>query len=290
MQIPRNPTQHMLKKSVCLFYFWLLITATTFAQQGKLIGRVTDDGGNPVPAVLVAVSGSSATEAAFSNAQGYYVFLNIPPGEYSIKASKKGLANWKGQVSVSAGTTNRFDIRISSDEKLVAAAQPKKEAPRPAEPKLADAKPTEPRRSEQKPTEKPEESKPTQPAVAEQSEDEKAAEQAVQAASQLLSDAEVAALESMSPAEVVGGIAAVYKNLKYPDFARRQKLQGQVVAKVYIDSEGNVAKIQLLKTAHEVFNEEVFRTLTEEVTYKPATMSGKPVASALVIPVKFELK
>ncbi len=274
-----------------IFFFCWLLTVSAFAQQSKLIGRVTDDEGNPLPAVLVAVSGTSATEAAFSNAQGYYVFLNIPPGEYSIKASKKGLPNWKGQVSVSAGTTNRLDIRIGADEKLVAATQPKKEAPKPLEPKLADAKPTEQRRTEARPTtEKPSESKPAQPTAPAKSEDEKAAEQAIESASQLLSDADVAALESMSPAEVVGGIPAVYKNLKYPDFARKQKLQGQVVAKVYIDKDGHVAKIQLLKTANEVFNEEVFRTLTEEVSYKPATMNGKPVPSSLIIPVKFELK
>jgi TonB family protein len=279
----------MVRLTVCLFC-WLL-TVSAFAQQSKLIGRVTDDEGNPIPAVLVAVSGATATEAAFSNAQGYYVFLNIPPGEYSIKASKKGLPNWKGQVSVSAGTTNRLDIRIGSDEKLVAAAQPKKEAPKPTEPKLADAKPAEQRRTETRTTtEKPSEPKPTQPTAPAKTEDERAAEQAIESASQLLSDADVAALESMSPAEVVGGIAAVYKNLKYPDFARKQKLQGQVVAKVYIDKDGHVAKIQLLKTANEVFNEEVFRTLTEEVSYKPATMNGKPVPSALIIPVKFELK
>jgi hypothetical protein len=251
----------MVRLTVCLFC-WLL-TVSAFAQQSKLIGRVTDDEGNPLPAVLVAVSGATATEAAFSNAQGYYVFLNIPPGEYSIKASKKGLPNWKGQVSVSAGTTNRLDIRIGSDEKLVAAAQPKKEAPKPTEPKLADAKPAEQRRTETRTTtEKPSEPKPTQPTAPAKTEDERAAEQAIESASQLLSDADVAALESMSPAEVVGGIAAVYKNLKYPDFARKQKLQGQVVAKVYIDKDGHVAKIQLLKTANEVFNEEVFRTLT----------------------------
>jgi len=279
----------MVRLTVCLFC-WLL-TVSAFAQQSKLIGRVTDDEGNPIPAVLVAVSGATATEAAFSNAQGYYVFLNIPPGEYSIKASKKGLPNWKGQVSVSAGTTNRLDIRIGSDEKLVAAAQPKKEAPKPTEPKLADAKPAEQRRTETRTTtEKPSEPKPTQPTAPAKTEDERAAEQAIESASQLLSDADVAALESMSPAEVVGGIAAVYKNLKYPDFARKQKLQGQVVAKVYIDKDGHVAKIQLLKTANEVFNEEVLRTLTEEVSYKPATMNGKPVPSALIIPVKFELK
>jgi TonB family protein len=279
----------MVRLTVCLFC-WLL-TVSAFAQQSKLIGRVTDDEGNPLPAVLVAVSGATVTEAAFSNAQGYYVFLNIPPGEYSIKASKKGLPNWKGQVSVSAGTTNRLDIRIGSDEKLVAAAQPKKEAPKPTEPKLADAKPAEQRRTETRTTtEKPSEPKPTQPTAPAKTEDERAAEQAIESASQLLSDADVAALESMSPAEVVGGIAAVYKNLKYPDFARKQKLQGQVVAKVYIDKDGHVAKIQLLKTANEVFNEEVFRTLTEEVSYKPATMNGKPVPSALIIPVKFELK
>jgi len=279
----------MVRLTVCLFC-WLL-TVSAFAQQSKLIGRVTDDEGNPLPAVLVAVSGATATEAAFSNAQGYYVFLNIPPGEYSVKSSKKGLPNWKGQVSVSAGTTNRLDIRIVSDEKLVAAAQPKKEAPKPTEPKLADAKPAEQRRTETRTTtEKPSEPKPTQPTAPAKTEDERAAEQAIESASQLLSDADVAALESMSPAEVVGGIAAVYKNLKYPDFARKQKLQGQVVAKVYIDKDGHVAKIQLLKTANEVFNEEVFRTLTEEVSYKPATMNGKPVPSALIIPVKFELK
>lgn len=160
--------------------------------------------------MLVAVSGAAATEAAFSNAQGYYVFLNIPPGEYSVKTSKKGLPNWKGQVSIVAGTTNRLDIRIGADEKAVAAAVPKKETTKPAESRVAEAKPvepkfaearaSEPKRAELKPIAKPEAAKPAEPAA--KSEDEKAIEQAVASASQLLSDADIAALEaSMSPAE-----------------------------------------------------------------------------------------
>lgn len=277
---------HLTLLLLCLF--------SSFAfSQSKLIGRITSEDGTPLPAVLVAVSGATATEAAFSNAQGYYVFLNIPPGEYSVKTSKKGLPNWKGQIHIVAGTMNRLDIRIGADDKALATAAPKKEPTKPAEakptePKLADARSTEPRRSEPKPA-KLEAATPAE--AASQSDDEKAVEQAVAATSQLLSDADIAALESsMSPPEIVGGIAAVYKNLQYPDIARRQRIQGQVVAKVYLDKDGNVVKIQLLKTAFEAFNEEVFRTLTEEVSYKPAMMNGKPVPSSITIPVKFELR
>ncbi|KER10109.1 MAG: hypothetical protein HY22_07540 [[Candidatus Thermochlorobacteriaceae] bacterium GBChlB] len=275
---------------VCLSIAVISVHATA---QSKLIGRVTDGSGSPLSAVMVSISGLAATQAAFSNADGYYVILGVPAGDYTIKTTKKGLPSWKNQVNLASGSTKRIDIQIGAEgeEKPVVAVAKKREEPVKKEEKLAEAKAEKP--APDKPADKPvaDASKQSTPDgnTADDVAIQKAQEEAARLAQETAALAENAAA-NITEAEVEGGIKSVYQRLQYPEMARRQKMSGQVVAKVYLDKSGNVSKIELLKTAQEVFNDEVFRTLTEEVTYKPATMGGRPVPSSLIIPVKFELK
>jgi TonB family protein len=278
----------------------IIIALTAFmslqvAAQSKLLGRVTDDGGRPLSAVMVSISGQAATQAAFSNAEGYYVILGVPPGDYTLKTAKKGMPGWKNQVNLASGATKRVDIQIGGegDEKaLLAAATKKKEEQRKEEQrkeerreeKLADARHNAEVKQEAEKVASVGAPKP--PTETKPSADELALQKAISEAAEIATEAAT----NTTDAEVVGGIKTVYQKLQYPEIARRQKMQGQVIAKVYLGKDGSVAKIELLKQSQEFFNDEVFRTLTEEVSYKPATMGGHPVPSALVIPVKFELK
>ncbi len=74
---------------------WGLIAAgVCFAQviTATLFGRITDPSGAAVPGVsLTAVNTGTGREfTATTDATGNYSFLNLPPGEYTLKAEKSG--------------------------------------------------------------------------------------------------------------------------------------------------------------------------------------------------------
>ncbi|MCS7211688.1 MAG: energy transducer TonB, partial [Chloroherpetonaceae bacterium] len=87
-----------------------------------------------------------------------------------------------------------------------------------------------------------------------------------------------------------GGVEGLYKKVVYPFTAERARIEGQVVAKVYIDEAGYITQISLVKSAHPLLNAEVLRVITEEARFLPAQVKGKPVKSAMIIPIRFVLK
>lgn len=89
----------------------LLLAAPLAAQQGTIVGRITDEGGNPLAQATVAASGAGAVSALTDN-QGAYR-LSLPAGTYDLTVSH--IAS-RGQVyygvSVSAGQTTTYDIQL----------------------------------------------------------------------------------------------------------------------------------------------------------------------------------
>lgn len=98
-----------------------------------------------------------------------------------------------------------------------------------------------------------------------------------------------AELTPESRISVVGGIQAVQEGVRYPETAMRLKIQGKVVARVFVDSMGRVFKISLIGRAHELLETEAVRVLTEDIRFTPAVQEGVPVPGAIVIPVVFKL-
>ncbi|MFN3385687.1 MAG: TonB family protein [Candidatus Thermochlorobacter sp.] len=273
----------------------VILIAEPAWSQGRLLGRVMGGNGEPLAAATVYLSSSFSTQAALSNADGYYVFLSIPEGQYSLKAFKRGLPKTEPvSVTITANTTTRKDFVLSESGgsvTLLASSKPKEKpataAEKPAEkpadrPIAAAAKPRD-----VQPAEKPAEQ--AQPAVSaatvvEEDEDIKR----ITAEAEALSSQLNAAVET--DVQIQGGIEAVIKKIVYPETAMHMKIEGKVVARVFVDAKGNVIKIDILKPAHELLNEEAVRVLTEETTYVPATAGGKPVAGAITVPLNFKIQ
>jgi len=86
----------------------------TFAgTTGRLAGRVTDTAtGEPLPFVNVVIMGT--TLGAATDIDGYYSIINIPPGNYVLKASAIGYNSVSFQdVKVSIDLTTTIDFQLS---------------------------------------------------------------------------------------------------------------------------------------------------------------------------------
>ncbi len=79
---------------------------------GKIVGKVTDaKTGRPLPAVNVVLVGT--TMGAATDAEGDYYIINVPPGEYRLRASMMGYAPvTKTGVGVRLDRTTRVDFAL----------------------------------------------------------------------------------------------------------------------------------------------------------------------------------
>lgn len=97
--------------SLLLFFSNLMFAGTT----GRLAGRVTETAtGEPLPFVNVVIMGTSL--GAATDIDGYYSIINVPPGNYIVKASAIGYNTVSFQdVKVSIDLTTTIDFKLSEE-------------------------------------------------------------------------------------------------------------------------------------------------------------------------------
>ena len=103
-------------KKILLFYLIVsscLLTFTFAGTTGKLTGKVTDKStGEPLPFVNIILVGTNL--GAATDIDGNYVILNIPPGNYNVKAQYIGYQPVLVEnVSVSIDLTTTLDFTLS---------------------------------------------------------------------------------------------------------------------------------------------------------------------------------
>jgi TonB family protein len=82
----------------------------------------------------------------------------------------------------------------------------------------------------------------------------------------------------------------VMHNLKYPAKARQQKIQGKVLVKFTVGTEGKVSEIDILKSDHPLLAKEAQRLFKGMGKWMPAYAAEKPVAVSYVYPLTFRLE
>ena len=75
----------------------------------------------------------------------------------------------------------------------------------------------------------------------------------------------------------------------YPDLARRAGLEGTVWFKIWVDKEGKVRDVVILKSDSEIFNQSVIDAVKQWV-FTPALMSSGPVAVWVATSFSFKLR
>lgn len=81
----------------------------------------------------------------------------------------------------------------------------------------------------------------------------------------------------------------MYANLKYPEKALNQGIQGRVIVRFKITEKGKLEDIRILYGSHELFKAEVVRILSVCPHWAPGLQRNKPVKVDITLPVVFEL-
>ena len=103
---------------------------------------------------------------------------------------------------------------------------------------------------------------------------------------------------NVSPVEVdpefPGGMEAMYKylaeNIKYPEQAKAEKIQGRVAVTFVIEKDGSVTNAKVLRGIGGGCDEEALRVVEAMPKWTPGRMSDEPVRVNYVLPVNFKLQ
>ena len=94
--------------------------------------------------------------------------------------------------------------------------------------------------------------------------------------------------------EPEGGMTAFYKyvgeNLKYPNLARRNNIEGRVFVKFVVERDGSLTDVQVLKGIGGGCDEEAVRVIQSAPKWKPGKQRGRPVRVQMILPIVFKLE
>jgi len=82
----------------------------------------------------------------------------------------------------------------------------------------------------------------------------------------------------------------LYGNIKYPEEAKQNEIEGLVVSSFIVETDGSISNVEILRDIGGGCGEEVKRVIESMPTWIPGTQSGEPVRVAYKLPVRFKLE
>jgi periplasmic protein TonB len=89
--------------------------------------------------------------------------------------------------------------------------------------------------------------------------------------------------------ELVGGMESIVKKIVYPEAARKANIQGKVYILVYVNENGGVDDIKLVKGIGAGCDEAAIKAF-KTANFTPGKDNGTPVKIKLTLPVTFKIK
>lgn len=80
------------------------------------------------------------------------------------------------------------------------------------------------------------------------------------------------------------------KNFKYPKRAKKVGTEGRVFLKFYVDAEGNLSDIEVIRGIGNGCDQEAIRVLKQSPKWNPGKQRGIPVKSPMTLFITFKLK
>lgn len=96
-------------------------------------------------------------------------------------------------------------------------------------------------------------------------------------------------LKSMAGPKIVGGMEALSKNVKYPEKAMQQGIEGTVIIEATISDDGPAAEMKVLKSVHPLLDEAALQAV-KNVSFTAGHRNGEVLESTISIPIKFRLQ
>jgi len=79
------------------------------------------------------------------------------------------------------------------------------------------------------------------------------------------------------------------KNMKYPETAKKSRIQGTVYIQFIVEKTGKISRVKILRGISKECDEEAIRVVNSMPKWIPGRQSGKAVPVMFQIPVKFQL-
>ena len=102
------PPSRLLRATVAVVL--LAAPSLAFAQQASISGRVTAQGGEPLPDSRVYLVGSSLTVG--TNAEGRYMLRGVPTGTVEVRVIRVGYQEQKKAITITAGAAATLDFTM----------------------------------------------------------------------------------------------------------------------------------------------------------------------------------
>lgn len=82
----------------------------------------------------------------------------------------------------------------------------------------------------------------------------------------------------------------IYSELKYPEQAVKENLEGKVVMQFTISKDGSVTNVKVMRGSHPALDEEAVRVIQNCPKWEPAKVKGEPVDVVYTMPVVFKMQ
>ena len=88
--------------------------------------------------------------------------------------------------------------------------------------------------------------------------------------------------------DLVGGLAALQAAVAYPEDARAEGVEGQVIVQFLVEPDGAITEASVLRSPDERLSAAALDAV-RQMTFTPGQQRGRPVAVRFAVPVTFRL-
>ena len=91
------------------------------------------------------------------------------------------------------------------------------------------------------------------------------------------------------PGGQIAMLQYLMKNIKYPEQAMKEGIQGRVTVSFIVEKDGSISDVKPVLSVHPLLNKEAVRVVKSMPKWSPGKHNGKPVRVRFNLPVMFKL-
>lgn len=91
------------------------------------------------------------------------------------------------------------------------------------------------------------------------------------------------------PGGQIAMLQYLMKNIKYPEQAMKEGIQGRVTVRFIVEKDGSISDVKPVLSVHPLLNKEAVRVVKSMPKWSPGKHNGKPVRVRFNLPVMFKL-